>query len=42
MRLPECLDDWVDERNPIRMIDAFVDALESRRATVRVVRTLVT
>ena len=24
---PECLDDWVDERNPVRVIDAFVDAL---------------
>ena len=25
--LPESLDDWVDESNPIRVIDAFVDAL---------------
>ena len=25
--LPECLDDWVDEENPVRVIDAFVDAL---------------
>jgi len=25
--LPECLDDWVDESNPVRVIDAFVDAL---------------
>ena len=25
--LPECLDDWVDENNPVRVIDAFVDAL---------------
>jgi transposase len=25
--LPECLDDWVDEDNPVRAIDAFVDAL---------------
>ena len=24
--LPECLDDWVDEDNPIRAVDAFVDA----------------
>jgi hypothetical protein len=24
---PECLDDWVDEANPVRVIDAFVDAL---------------
>ena len=25
--LPECLDDWVDESNPVRAVDAFVDAL---------------
>jgi transposase len=25
--LPECLDDWIDEDNPVRVIDAFVDAL---------------
>lgn len=25
--LPECLNDWVDENNPVRVIDAFVDAL---------------
>jgi transposase len=25
--LPECLDDWIDENNPVRVIDAFVDAL---------------
>ena len=41
--LPESLDDWVDESNPVRVIDAFVDALnvaelgfggvELRRAT---------
>jgi transposase len=24
---PECLDDWVDENNPVRVIDAFVDTL---------------
>ena len=28
--LPECLDDWVDERNPVRAVDVFVDALELR------------
>ena len=28
--LPECLDDWVDESNPVRFIDAFVDALDLR------------
>ena len=25
--LPECLDDWIDEENPVRAVDAFVDAL---------------
>ena len=29
--LPECLDDWDDESNPIRVIDAFVDALDLRK-----------
>ena len=26
--LPECLEDWIDNENPVRVIDAFVDALE--------------
>jgi len=26
--LPECLDDWVDESNPVRAIDVFVAALD--------------
>jgi len=26
--LPECLDDWIDESNPVRVIDAFVEALD--------------
>src|SRR3974377_26647 len=26
--LPECLDDWIAEDNPVRAIDAFVDALD--------------
>jgi transposase len=26
--LPECLEDWADENNPVRAIDAFVDGLE--------------
>ena len=26
--LPECLDDWIDESNAVRVIDAFVDALD--------------
>ena len=25
---PECLDDWIDESNPVRVIDAFVDTLD--------------
>ena len=28
--LPDCLDDWVDESNPVRAVDVFVDALELR------------
>ena len=26
---PECLEDWIDEDNPVRVIDVFVDELES-------------
>ena len=26
--LPECLDDWIDENNPVRVIDVFVEALD--------------
>ena len=26
--LPECLDDWIGEDNPVRAIDAFIDALD--------------
>jgi len=26
--LPESLDDWIDESNPVRVIDAFADALD--------------
>ena len=25
---PECLEDWVDESNPVRVIDVFVDELD--------------
>ena len=25
---PECLDDWIDEDNPVRVIDAFIDRLD--------------
>ena len=28
--IPECLDDWIDEENPVRVIDAFVDAVDLR------------
>ena len=28
--LPECLDDWVDGSNPVRVIDAFVEMLDLR------------
>jgi transposase len=28
MLLPECLDDFIDESSPVRVIDAFVDALD--------------
>jgi transposase len=26
--MPECLEDWVGEDNPVRVIDAFVDGLD--------------
>ena len=26
--LPECLDDFIDDSNPVRVIDLFVDALD--------------
>ena len=26
--LPECLDDFIDDSNPVRAIDVFVDALD--------------
>ncbi len=25
---PECLEDWIEEDNPVRVIDVFVDELE--------------
>ena len=25
---PECLEDWIDEDNPVRVIDAFVEKLD--------------
>ena len=26
--LPDCLDDWIDETNPVRAVDVFVDGLD--------------
>jgi hypothetical protein len=26
--LPECIEDWVDEDNPVQVIEAFVEALD--------------
>ena len=26
--LPECLADWIDENNPVQVIDVFVDELD--------------
>ena len=26
--LPECLDDFIDESNPVRVMDVFVDAID--------------
>src|ERR1700736_1510543 len=28
--LPGCLEDWVDENNPVRAVDVFVEALDLR------------
>src|SRR5215475_14452699 len=28
---PECLEDWIHEDNPVRVIDVFVDEVDSRR-----------
>jgi len=28
MLFPECLEDWIDEDNPVRVIDIFVDELD--------------
>ena len=25
---PECLEDWIDENNPVQVIDVFVDELD--------------
>ena len=26
--MPECLDDWIGEDNPVRVVDVFVDELD--------------
>ena len=31
MLFPECLEDWIDDDNPIRVVDAFVDKLDLSR-----------
>ena len=31
---PECLEDWIDEDNPVRVVDAFVDKLDLLRLGV--------
>jgi transposase len=28
---PECLEDWIDADNPVRVVDAFVEKLITRR-----------
>ena len=33
--LPECLDDWIDEDNPVRAIDAFVRTLTAISESMR-------
>jgi transposase len=25
---PECLEDWIDENNPVQVVDAFVEELD--------------
>ena len=34
--LPGCLDDFIDESNPVRAIDAFVDALDMAKGRSRI------
>ena len=33
--LPECLDDFIDESNPVRVIDVFVDALDLAKMSLK-------
>jgi hypothetical protein len=39
---PECLEDWVDENNPVRVIDVFVDELNLGELRFRGVEPKVT
>ena len=32
---PECLEDWICEDNPVRVIEVFVDRARSGRSEVR-------
>ena len=32
---PECLEDWICEDNPVRVIDVFVDGIDLARARVQ-------
>jgi transposase len=25
---PECLEDWIDENNPVRVVDVFIEELD--------------
>ena len=34
--LPDCLDDYVGEDNPVRVVDAFIDELDWRYWALRV------
>jgi hypothetical protein len=31
---PECLDDWIDENNPVRVIDAFALHLDGMEMSI--------
>ena len=31
--LPECLDEWVEESNSVRVVDCFVDGLSASKAS---------
>jgi transposase len=40
--LRECLDDFIDESNSVRVIDAFVDALDSAKMSFEAVERAAT